>query len=129
MIRKQNAKALILYIEDDSALAQMYQFKMEREGIQVLWASNGNDGLKMAREHKPDLILLDILMPGLDGWWTLKLLKSNNQTKNIPVLILTNLDAQLFIKQAQEAGAADLLVKTKFTPTQVLEKIKEVLKK
>ncbi|MDD2731301.1 MAG: response regulator [Candidatus Portnoybacteria bacterium] len=129
MIRQPNAKALILYIEDDSSLAQMYKFKMEREGIQVILAVDGREGVKMAQEQKPDLILLDILMPELDGWWALKLLKSDSHTKDIPVIVLTNLDAELFVKQAQEAGAVDFLVKAKLTPSQVLEKIKEKLKK
>jgi len=129
MTKLPGAKGLVLYIEDDINIAQMYKFQAEKEGMIFLLASNGQEGIKIARDQKPDLILLDILMPELDGWATLNLLKADSYTKKIPVMILTNLDADLFVKQAKEAGAVDFLVKAKVTPSQLVKKIKELLKK
>ncbi len=122
-------KFTILLIEDEEMLSDMYETKFVKDGYQVKKALDGEQGLTMASEGvKPDIILLDIIMPKLDGFSVLKNLKENPSTKNIPVILLTNLGQDEDIKKGQELGSAGYLVKANLTPAQVVEKIKEVLK-
>ncbi|MBT3689811.1 response regulator [bacterium] len=122
-------KSTILLIEDEEMLSNMYEIKFVKEGYQVKKALDGEIGFKMASEGvKPDLILLDIIMPKLDGFTVLKNLKANASTKDIPVILLTNLGQDEDIKKGNKLGATGYLIKANLTPAQVVEKIKEVLK-
>lgn len=118
----------ILIIDDDALLLEMYQEKLEYEGFEVVTALSGQEGLKKAKSSKPNLILLDILMPRMDGFEVLERLKSDPETKKVPVIFLTNLsEAEENVNKGFELGAAAYLVKALFRPAEVIEKIKEIL--
>ena len=121
-------KKKILIIEDDWAIAQMYSLRLQEEGYEVLLSKDGSEGLKAADEQKPVLILLDIIMPKLDGFGVLERLKANVKTKNIPVVLLTNLGQDEDVKKGKFLGAQDYLIKSNFTPSQVMEKVKRLIK-
>lgn len=123
-----NGKKTILLVEDDEMINTMYKTKFEQADFVVLSSDNGADGLELALEHKPDLILLDIIMPQLDGFAVLEKLKSNAKTKNIPVMLLTNLGTEEDVKKGEELGAKDYLVKANLTPAEVLDKVKKEFK-
>lgn len=118
----------ILLAEDDAAISEMYKIKFEDEGFLVVQAFNGEEAVKKAKEEKPDIILLDVMMPKKEGTAVLVELKGDPDTKGIPVIFLTNLGGRIEdTKAAQELGAVDFLVKSQVTPTEVIAKIKEVL--
>jgi DNA-binding response OmpR family regulator len=121
-------KIKVLIIEDEEMLVNMYISKFEKEGYQAEKASNGRIGLEQAKKIKPDIILLDIMMPEIDGFMVLKDLKNDIDTKNIPVIMLTNLGQEEDIKKGNQLGASDYLVKANLTPAQVVEKVKTILK-
>lgn len=117
----------ILIIEDDRYISKMYQLKLSLEGYQVEVADNGKVGVEKVKSFMPNIILLDILMPELDGFEVLKVVKSDDATKNIPVLIMSNLGQEDHIQKGMELGAVGYIVKSQFTPSKVVENIKEVL--
>lgn len=117
----------ILIVEDDEFLLQMYVTKLELESFQVLSAANGEEGLKVAFKEKPDLILLDLKLPKIDGFEVLRDLKSNEDTKNIPVVVLTNFSEKEHIDKCLSLGAEDYLIKAHFVPSEVITKIKKIL--
>lgn len=118
----------ILIVDDDALLLEMYAEKLGREGFQVETALSGRKGLEKARGFKPDLILLDILMPSMDGFQVLEKLKSDPATKGIPVVFLTNLsEEEENVRKGFGLGAAAYFVKARFRPAEIIEKIKEIL--
>lgn len=118
----------ILIIEDDIALSTMYKTKLTRDGgFNVLIAENGIIGWETVKKERPDLVLLDIVMPGMDGKSVLKRIKNNEETKDIPVIILSNLGNKAEVGKRPLPGAADYLIKAECTPTEVIEKIRKVL--
>lgn len=117
----------ILLVEDDTMLHEMYTQKFTKEGYTVLSAYNGLEGIKMAEEHKPAIVLLDIIMPKMDGFVALKKLKKNDATKDIPVLLLTNLGQEEDIRKGKELGAADYFIKANHTPQEIVNKVKELI--
>lgn len=122
-------KPKILLIEDDRMLGQMYSAKFGREGYDVHNAENGSDGVKMARELRPDIILLDIIMPKMDGFAALKELRKKEETKNIPVILLTNLGQDKDIEKGKKLGANDYFIKANHTPAEIVEKVREMIGK
>jgi DNA-binding response OmpR family regulator len=118
----------ILFIEDESALQKTFGDFLEREGFELISALDGEAGLKLAEKETPDLILLDLILPKMEGIEVLKKLKENSKTKDIPVIILTNLDDFEKLEKSLELGVKAYLVKTDFTLEEVLQKIKEELK-
>lgn len=119
-------KKKILIIEDDSQLQKIYQNKLSGEGFEVYATSTGQDGLMLARTHKMDLIILDIMLPGgWNGFDFLEQLKRDEKLKNIPVFVLTNLDQEG--KTAKSIGISDYIVKADTTIENVIQKIKKVL--
>lgn len=117
-------KKKLLLIEDDKMIAQMYTVKLEQEGFEVVNAFDGKDGIKKAIESQPDIILLDIIMPQMDGFAVLEQLKNKIDFEKVPVIMLTNLGQELDIKRGFELGAVEYLVKANYTPSQIVEKIK-----
>ena len=117
----------VLLIEDDKMILDMYTLKFSQEGYDVIQAENGKDGLDSAKKNEPDVILLDIILPQMDGFTVLKLLKEDAKLKKIPVVLLTNLGQDGDVKKGLELGAKDYLIKANFTPAQVLDKVKSVL--
>jgi DNA-binding response OmpR family regulator len=120
-------KAKILIIEDDRYISKMYQLKLSLENYDVQVAENGRQGVDKVKEFMPNIILLDLLMPELDGFEVLKLVKSDESTKNIPVLIMSNLGQEDHIQKGLQMGAIGYIVKSQYTPSRVVEKIKDVL--
>jgi len=129
MVKKQAAKVKIVLVEDDSFLAGMYVTKLNLEGFDVQLASDGEKGLKMIREEQPALVLLDIVLPKMSGFDVLKDMKAEAETKNIPVILLTNLGQRDDVQKGLNLGATDYLIKAHFMPSEVVEKIKKLMAK
>jgi DNA-binding response OmpR family regulator len=123
----KNKTMKVLIVEDDHFLLSMYATKFEKEDFQVLSAEDGEKGLRLATQEGPDIILLDIILPKMDGFEVLKKLKSQKETKDTPVLLLTNLSQQDDSKKGLSLGADDYLVKAHFMPSEVVEKVKKYL--
>lgn len=121
------SKTQVLIIEDDLDLANVYSLKFEKEGYSTQVASDGMEGLKIAKDWHPDIILLDIMLPKKDGFEVLSELKAEEETKNIPVVMWTNLSDSEEARRAKELGADDYLVKVFNMPAEVVDKIKEKL--
>ena len=121
-------KKKLLIVEDDKMIGTMYKTKLEQEGFIVLQAEDGSQGLEMAIRDKPDLIMLDVIMPQLDGFTVLQELRSNASTKHTPIIMLTNLGTDEDKAKGQKFGATDYIVKANLTPSQVSELIKKYLK-
>lgn len=117
----------ILFIEDESALQKTFAEILTQEGYEIISALDGEVGLQMAKSQKPDLILLDLVLPRLHGFEVLKELKTSPETRNIPIIVLTNLEGIGDIDKAIELGATTYLVKAQYTLEEVVEKIKKVL--
>jgi len=124
---QSKAKLRVLLIEDDPFLLSMYTTKFETEEFGVYTAEDGEQGLEMAAQHKPDIILLDILMPNMNGFDVLERLKADKATSNIPVILLTNLNQKDEIEKGLRLGADDYLIKAHFMPTEVIEKIRKII--
>ena len=114
----------ILLIEDDRFLRKAAEAALRRQGFSVLTAADGEEGLRLARSELPDLVLLDLIMPGLQGFEVLKLLKGEDTTSGIPVMILSNLGQDSDVKSAMEAGAADYLIKANLALDVLIDRVK-----
>ncbi|MBP9868993.1 response regulator [Patescibacteria group bacterium] len=121
------AKQRVLLVEDDGFLASIYAQKLEVEGYDVSFATNGEDGLKLAQKDHPDLILMDILMPKMDGFEMLERLKADDTTKAIPVLVLSNLGQKEDVERCIKLGAAGYVIKAHSLPHETVKRIKEIL--
>jgi len=117
----------ILFVEDESALQKALGDILKQAGYKIISALDGETGLKLAKRKKPDLILLDLILPKMHGFEVLKKLKEDPETKEIPVIILTNLETMEDIDKAIELGANTYLVKTQYEIKEVLEKVKKAL--
>jgi len=126
-VSNDGGKVNVLLVEDDVFLSGIYQKKFEMEGFKVTTADNGEKALVEAKKKKPDIILLDILLPKLDGFAVLEKLKGDAETQNIPVILLTNLGQKDDVEKGLEAGAADYLIKAHFKPSEVVDKVRKVL--
>lgn len=120
-------KGKILLIEDDVTLSKMYEKKFTTDGYEIVTAYDGWEGLKKTVSEKPDLVLLDILLPGLDGLAVFKKMRSQTATFNTPVILLTNVGEEDAIFESFKLGAVDYLVKSEVTPSQVVEKVESFL--
>ena len=122
-------KPLILLVDDDPLIIRMYQKGLIRDGFEVKTAFNGEEALAIIKESKPDLILLDIMMPKKNGVETLQVLKEDPRYKDIPVFVLTNIgDNPEDIKKVKELGAKDYFVKVDVSAKELVRRIKEELK-
>jgi len=117
----------ILIIEDDKYFLNILLKKLEKEGYSVISASEGISGIKKLKEEKPDLVILDLVLPGINGFEILKRAKMNPKTKEIPIIILSNLGQEQEVEKGLRLGASDFLIKAHFTPQMVIEKIKKYL--
>ncbi|MDP4007124.1 MAG: response regulator [bacterium] len=120
--------AKILIVEDDKFLRELIMQKVSKEGYEVVGAVDGEEGMKMAKTEQPGLILLDLILPTVDGFDVLRQLKEEASTKNIPVIILSNLGQKEDVEKGKQLGAEDYIVKAHFTPAEIVEKIKSVMK-
>ncbi len=123
----EKSKKKILIVEDEKLHLEMYQERFEKAGYQVLTAINGQLGLELAKKEKPDLVVLDILMPKMDGYEVIKRMKEDARIRKIPILVLSNLGQDDEIKRGLELGADDYVIKTDITPTGLLNKVKKIL--
>lgn len=119
----------VLLFEDEDAIIDMYRTKLEKDGFVVRVARNGAWGIKLAREDKYDIILLDMVMPAMNGFEVIKKLKVDEQTKKIPIIILSNSAQDSEITKARKAGANAYMLKSRVTPAMVMDKIREILLK
>lgn len=129
MQKKNNIKKMkkILLIEDDAFLVDIYTTKLKEAGFEVLVAFDGEEGFKKAKDEKPDLVLLDLVLPGMDGWEFLKKAKSEN-LGNVKVVVLSNLGQKEEVEKGMELGAVKYLVKAHYAPSEVVEEVKKILK-
>lgn len=119
--------AHILVVEDDKFLRDMITRKLDKEGYETSQAVDGEEGLELIREEKPDLILLDLIMPGVDGFEVLEEMNDDADIKDIAVVILSNLGQKSEVERGLELGAEDFLIKAHFTPEEIIEKVKETI--
>lgn len=118
----------ILIIEDDKFLRELITKKLVKEGYETAEAVDGEEGIKKVKEEKPDLILLDLILPGIDGFEVLSRIKDDPALAQIPVIILSNLGQREDIDKGLNLGAVDYLIKAHFTPGEIIEKIRTTLK-
>ncbi|MEK7557950.1 MAG: response regulator [Patescibacteria group bacterium] len=121
-------KKKILVVEDDVMISSMYKIKFEVDDFTVVIANNGAEGLELAKKENPDIIMLDVILPQIDGFSVLEELKKDKQTKDIPVVMLTNLGTEEDKAKGKKFGVIDYLVKASLTPKQISIKIKQYLK-
>lgn len=118
----------VLIVEDDEFLRQLVAQKLTQEGFNVIAAIDATEAFKSIHEKQPQVILLDLILPGMDGYEILDQLKKDPFTKSIPVIVLSNLGQREDIDKALKAGAGDYLIKANFTPGEIVEKVRSVLK-
>lgn len=117
----------ILFVEDEAALQKTFGDILTQEGYIMVSAMDGMGGVKLAKTEKPDLILLDLILPELNGFEVLKKIKEDKETKDIPIIVLTNLEGTGDVEKALELGATTYLVKANYSLGEVLQKIKQAL--
>ncbi len=118
----------ILIVEDDRFLRELIVQKLIKEGYETIEAVDGEEGVKKTKEEKPDLILLDLILPGIDGFEVLTRVKSDPAAASIPVIILSNLGQKDDVERGLKLGVSGYLIKAHFTPSEIIDKIKSVLK-
>ena len=118
----------ILVVEDDKFLRELIVRKLIQEDFSTSEAIDGEDGMKKIKEEKPDLVLLDLILPGIDGFEVLSKMKEDMSLAKIPVIILSNLGQKDDVERGFKLGAVDYLIKAHFTPGEIIEKVKGALK-
>jgi len=118
----------ILIIEDDKFLRELIAQKLIKEGYKTSEAVDGEDGIKKVKEEKPALVLLDLILPGIDGFEVLSKMKEDPVLALIPVIILSNLGQKEDVERGLKLGAVDYLIKAHFTPGEIIEKVSNALK-
>jgi len=118
----------ILIIEDEELIVDLLRKKLTIEGYAVSVARNGEEGLKLMRENKPDIILLDIIMPKKGGFEVMEEMQKDKELKKISVIVISNSGQPVELDRAQKLGAKDWLIKTEFNPQEVINKVKKQLK-
>lgn len=118
----------ILIIEDDKFLRELIVKKLEREGYETSEAVDGEEGFLKIKTEKPNLVLLDLILPSIDGFEVLSKMKEDASLTQIPVIILSNLGQREDIERGLKLGAVDYLIKAHFTPGEIIEKVKNALK-
>lgn len=117
----------IAIIEDDPTIHQMYRMKFEAEGFEVELADDGEQGVALVKAFHPDIILLDLQMPGMSGVEVLHKIRAASWGKSLPVMILTNIGKEEAPDELTDLGVSGYIVKAEFTPKQVVERVKAVL--
>lgn len=117
----------ILIIEDDLFIRELYERQLSMEGFEVRTAEDGEVGLNSLSEGAPDLLLLDIMLPKVSGLDVLRTMKGQDQLKDVPVILLTNLGQDSVIKEGFNLGADGYLIKSAYTPDQIIEEVKKFL--
>ena len=121
---ENGSKKKILLVEDDEGLASVYMTRLEAEGFDIKHVPNGEDALSNALEYKPDLILLDVMMPKISGFDVLDILRNTPETTNVKIVMLTALNQDKDVERAKNLGVDDYLVKSQVVIADVVERIK-----
>lgn len=119
----------IILVEDDPFLIDIYTLKIKEAGFEVKAIEDGSKALSILEKEKPDLLLLDIVLPNYDGWEILKRVREKKQFQDLPVIILSNLGQKQEVEKGLNLGAVKYLIKAHYTPTEVVEEIKKILNK
>lgn len=122
-----NGKKKILIIEDDKFLRELIARKLEEVGYGIIQAMDGEKGLEKLEEEKVDVVLLDLVLPGIDGFEVLAQANKEDILKDVPVLVLSNLGQREDVERALNLGAVDYLIKAHFTPEEIINKIREIV--
>lgn len=117
----------IVIIEDDPTISQMYRMKFEADGFDVRMAANGRIGVDIVKSFNPDVILLDIQMPEMNGAEALRMIRNNQASKTTPVIVLTNLGEEEAPAEMRSLGIDSYIVKANYTPRQVVARVKEIV--
>lgn len=125
---KNDMKSFILLVEDDTFVSKAYLFMLKNAGFDVIYAQSAEEGLKIIDKKKPLLILLDLIMPGMNGFEMLSILKKNKKSNDIPVIIISNLGQQSDILECKRLGATDYLIKSNLSMKEVISKINLYIK-
>lgn len=125
--QKREKQGLILMIDDDEFIAGLYAHTLTSEGFEVVLAPDGLAGLRLAKELRPDVILLDVVMPELTGFEVLARLKDSAITKDIPVIMLTSLSQDFDLQRGMQTGAFGYLVKTRTIPEETLAEVRKAM--
>ncbi|MCL5407540.1 MAG: response regulator [Patescibacteria group bacterium] len=123
---EQTGKTILL-VDDDLTLLEMYEDRLKAEGFTIVQAKNGEEALNKAREIKPALVILDVMMPKVNGFDVLKNLRGDVEFKDIPIIMLTALIQDVDRAQGKKLGATDYIVKSETMPGEVIAKIKKAL--
>lgn len=124
----EDKKRKILLVDDDPLIIRMYEYRLSRDGYEMVLAFDGEGAFAEAKKENPDIILLDLMMPKMNGVETLKMLKEDRATKKIPVMLLTNVgDDKAYVDLTKEIGAVDYLVKSQTSLKELAEKIAKVI--
>lgn len=126
--QNQNIK-MVFVVEDDKFMRNLLINKLQKEGFQTEGIPSGEEALELIKTKTPDLILLDLILPNMDGFEVIQFLKSDLRLSNIPILILSNLGEKKDIEKAEEVGVAGFLIKANFTPSEIIKKIHDLLNK
>lgn len=118
----------ILFVEDEPTLQKVAGEILRQEGFVVKGATDGEEAMRIIKKEKPDLVLLDLILPKKDGFEVLKEMKADTQTRDIPVIILTNLEGTQDVERALELGAMNYLVKANYELEDIVKRVKDVLK-
>lgn len=119
---------VVLLVEDNDFIRNMYHLKLSKSDVEVVEAIDGKMALDKIKEHKPDLVMLDMMMPNVSGIDVLRELHKAKITPDLPVIVLTNIMNPQSIEEAKKLGARDYIIKTDLTPSQVVEKLSPYLK-
>ncbi len=119
----------ILIVEDEAALLYALKAELSHNDFEVIEAIDGEKGLQALENQKPDIVILDLLLPGIDGFEVLRRIKSKPETKDIPVIILTNLGDKENVEKGKKLGADDYLIKTDYSLEEVIKKLKDLVNK
>ena len=121
-------KKNILIVEDDQFFRELLNKKLLSLGYSITEAANGEDGVNLTKQKKPDLIILDLLLPSIDGFEVLSKVKTNPETSSIPVIIVSNLGQQEDVERGLKLGASDYMIKSQFDVESIVAKIKSIIK-
>ncbi len=113
----------ILLVEDEDLIIKILEKKLSEKGYEVLLSRNGKEGLEAMKKEKPDLVLMDIVMPKLNGLETMEAMNNDPELKELPVIIISNSGEPVEIERVKELGAKDWLIKTEFDPQEIIEKV------
>ena len=129
MLTDMEKRKKVVIIEDDEHILKVYEIKLAKEGVEVKVFRDGPSGLAGIAAEKPDLVLLDLMIPGHDGFWVLEELKKKPELASIPVIVLSNLGQQTDRDRAMGLGAVDYLIKVDYSIGQVIDKVKQYVGK